>query len=350
MALHIIRSAPSFTKAMRGYDIDEVDEYVDALHDTEDKQAEEHRAVDMTNQALKADVERLTARIAELEACIRSETPRSIAALGERLTLVLEEAEAGAEETLRSAHDEAEALLSSARATADEDRTLAAAQAAETERMARVMLVAAEERASTLEAAAERRSETLVREAEGRALTRKAEIDDWVEAVRTHIEGEEARASAEFARLRAVRYADLVDLRRRQEELVASLMRMGSTLEEIVTSARATGADDDITGSMPALRAAGRPPVDPPTLAARTHEVGTGDANPEADEDGIATPPVTTVEGWLSSGRPGEDATQHLSTQVSPEMATAETPSQQGGRDHGEVTESVYDGYDRHRG
>lgn len=279
MALHMIRSTPTFTKAMRGYDIEEVDEYVDALRESEDEHAQVLEEAEAARRSLSAEVEGLRERIAELVACVRSETPRSIAALGERLTLVLEEAEAGAQDAVRSAREEADALLSTARATAEEERLMSLALRTDAEQRAEAARRSADEHAAQVEAEARRRADELIADAEQRALARRAEIEAWVERVRAHIENEEARAAQEFARVRAMRMADLADLRHRHDQIVAGMVEMGDALRRTVDSARS---------SVPAEPAAG------PMVPATDEAPAAGAAGPYDDQ---ATPGAADGHG-----------------------------------------------------
>ena len=309
MALHMIRSTPNFTRSMRGYDVEEVDEYVEALRESEDEVAQTAAALESTNTMLNAEIERLRGRIAELEGCIRSETPRSIAALGERLTLMLEEAEAGAGETVRAAKEEAESLVSSARATAEEERMLSAARTADAEQRATARIASAEEMARTTETSARVRAKDIVDEAEARALARRREIEAWVERVRAHIESEEARAAEEFARVRGLRNAELSALDRRREAMFTSLEEMASSLRNIVTGAKATTSRVD---SMPELGAGDPPPEAPagddderPAVEASTAEPPV-DAG-ESDRAAVAASPAfdeQRADGPASSGPP----------------------------------------------
>ncbi len=289
MALHMIRSTPNFTRSMRGYDIEEVDEYVDALRESEDEQVATLAAAEEANRLLKAEIERLRGRIAELEGCIRSETPRSIAALGERLTLVLEQAEAGADEAVRSAREEAETLIASARATTEAERLLSGARTVEAEELAATRISDADELARTTEATAKSRADEIIRDAEARALARRREIEAWVERVRAHIEGEETRAAEEFTRVRALRNHELTALERRREAMFASLREMAESLRAMVAAAKAS-----TDGGPEALGEPGAGRLVPGSVAA-----------PDACE--VAEPPALQGAGTPSDASDGDE-------------------------------------------
>ena len=71
-------NAPSFTVSLRGYDREEVDEYLDSLAEalTRVEEAETH------TRRLQAHVAKCNARIKDLEDRIRADTPKSAVALG----------------------------------------------------------------------------------------------------------------------------------------------------------------------------------------------------------------------------------------------------------------------------
>ena len=85
-------NAPSFTVSLRGYDREEVDEYLDSLAEAlgQVEEAEAH------SRRLQAHVAKCNTRIKELEDRIRADTPKTGIALGERIGLLLHEAEEAA--------------------------------------------------------------------------------------------------------------------------------------------------------------------------------------------------------------------------------------------------------------
>ena len=103
---------PSFTVSLRGYDREEVDEYLDSLAEALEQveSAEEH------TRQLQAHINRLNARIKELEDRLGSDSPKSGLLLGERIGILLRQAEETAEDTVNRAETQA-AKISSAEAT-----------------------------------------------------------------------------------------------------------------------------------------------------------------------------------------------------------------------------------------
>jgi cell division septum initiation protein DivIVA len=263
MALHMLRSTPSFTISLRGYDKEEVDEYVDSLREGHDVDAEALEEAGSAIARLEDENARLSERAGDLESCLRVETPRSIFALGQRLTLILEQAEDAASETVAQANEEAERLVVDATEAADTTLRRAAQQASEAEERAASVTKEAEERAASVTKEAEtraaavtlvaeeaarrteedarRKAEAILAGAEARATARSAEMEAWAERMHAHLCQERDKAAEEFARVWEQRQADLRQLADRRAELVASLDDMRDALSQTVAAARAAG-------------------------------------------------------------------------------------------------------------
>ena len=239
MALHMIRPTPFFNKVMRGYDPEEVDEHLRSLDETDQDHLEALDAAEARVAALVAEVETLRERVVGLESSIRTETPRTIAAFGERLTMVLGEAEEAAQASLDAAAAEAAEVLAEANRKADEIERLAAEALADAEQRASARLALAAERATSTEAAATRRAGAAVEDAETWASRRRIEVEGWAADMRAHIDAERAREAEEFARIRTARTAELVELGRRRAALVDNLAAIGDAISRDVAAARA---------------------------------------------------------------------------------------------------------------
>ncbi|MBO0693286.1 MAG: DivIVA domain-containing protein, partial [Acidimicrobiaceae bacterium] len=72
MALHMLRNTPAFTVSLRGYDKEEVDEYVGALRDGREIDAEALEEAARTIERLESELADANERISDLEACLRS--------------------------------------------------------------------------------------------------------------------------------------------------------------------------------------------------------------------------------------------------------------------------------------
>jgi cell division septum initiation protein DivIVA len=252
MALHMLRSTPSFTISLRGYDKEEVDEYVDSLREGHDVDAEALEEAGAAIARLEDENARLSERAGDLESCLRVETPRSIFALGQRLTLILEQAEDAAGETVAQANEEAERLVADATASADATLRRAAQQASEAEARAATITKEAETRAAAVTLVAEeaarrteedvrRKAEGLLAGAEARATARSEEMEAWAARMHAHLRQERDKAAEEFARVWEQRQTDLRHLADRRTELVASLDDMREALNQTVETARAAG-------------------------------------------------------------------------------------------------------------
>src|ERR1700733_3268107 len=110
---------PRFTVSLRGYDKEEVDRYLATLSERTTQTEDQLYELQEQNRYLEEEHARLAARVEELEVAIRSETPHTVGALGERITLILNEVEEGASETLTQAKAEADFIVAGAQAEAD---------------------------------------------------------------------------------------------------------------------------------------------------------------------------------------------------------------------------------------
>ena len=201
--------APSFTVSLRGYDREEVDEYLDSLAEAlaQVEEAEEH------SRRLQAHVARCNTRIKELEDKIRTDTPRTGAALGERIGILLHQAEEAAADVV-------------ARAEADASRTVAAAEAraTEAEELMQSATVRAEEQARRIETVAKGEAAEIVAEAEARAAARTRQIEQWAEQVISHTRAEEARMFVEQQKAKEAAQAELRTLADQRRTAAATLV------------------------------------------------------------------------------------------------------------------------------
>jgi DivIVA domain-containing protein len=211
--------APSFTVSLRGYDREEVDEYLDSLAEAlaQVEEAEEH------SRRLQAHVARLNSRIKELEDKIRADTPRTGVALGERIGLLLHEAEETAGEVI-------------ARAEADAARTVAAADArgAEAEELMQGATARAEEHARRIETVAKGEAAEIVAEAEARAAARTRQIEQWAEQVISHTRAEEARMFVEQQKAKEAAEAELRTLADQRRSAAATLVSVRDAIGRTV--------------------------------------------------------------------------------------------------------------------
>jgi DivIVA domain-containing protein len=259
--------APSFTVSLRGYDREEVDEYLDSLAEalTRVEEAEEQ------TRRLQAHVARCNSRIKELEDKIRADTPRTGMALGERIGLLLHEAEEAAAD-LRG------------RAEADRARIVAGAdaKAAEAEELMRSVTAQAEDQARRIESVAKGEAAEIVSEAEARATARHRQIEQWAEQVISHTRAEEARMFVEHQKSRDAAAAELQALAEQRKSAAATLMSVREAI------GRAVGLIEDKDEPSPG-----------PTTSNGHNTVGAG--GDHADE------PATETTDSATTGHGAED-------------------------------------------
>jgi len=291
MALQMLRSTPSFTVTLRGYDKDEVDDYIESLRDQHGDEIEALEAADNTIRALETDVAAHAERVAKLESCIRDESPRTISALGERLSLILEQAEAAAAETVSIAQQEADATREEATLAADQATQYANYQVSEAEARAAATTRDADDRARQVEDDARNQAAEILDEAERQAEARIAEINHWVGRVRTQIKAEQAKAAQEFATVRAGREAELRDVAGRRDELLASLNAVCESVTETVGAHRGAGHPALADPAPRPHQAPSLPPfddeasLDEPSLDEASLDEASPDEHPADDDD-----------------------------------------------------------------
>jgi DivIVA domain-containing protein len=221
-------NAPSFTVSLRGYDREEVDEYLDSLAEAlgQVEEAEAH------SRRLQAHVAKCNARIKELEDRIRADTPKSGIALGERIGVLLNEAEDAASDIMTRAEAESARIVA-----------VAQARATEAEELMRSSTVRAEEQARRIETVARGEAAEIVAEAEARATARTRQIEQWAEQVVSHTRAEEARQVLEQQRAKETAMAEMKGLTDQRDSAVANLTALREAL------GRAVGLVEDAPAS-----------------------------------------------------------------------------------------------------
>ncbi len=225
---------PRFTVTMRGYDKSEVDEYLESLAVHANDADGELTASRQHQRELESEVARLRARVGELEDAIRSETPHTVRAIGERITLILSEAEAGATDTLAQAQSRAEQLVTEAREEAEELHRRASEALAEAQATSAEAHREAEEHLARTESEARARATAILGEAEARARRRQAQIEGWAQEVIAATQADQAQMAEEFALVRRRHEAELADLLSRRDEVVAGLRDLQLAITQAV--------------------------------------------------------------------------------------------------------------------
>lgn len=210
---------PSFTVSLRGYDREEVDEYLDSLAEALEQveSAEEH------TRQLQAHINRLNARIKELEDRLGSESPKSGLLLGERIGILLRQAEETAEDTVNRAEAQAAKIVTAAEQRAeDADQVVRSAKSR------------GEEEGRRIEAAARTEAAEIIAEAEGRATARTRQIEQWAEQVISHTRAEEARMLQEQKSVRERFAAEMVDLQTKRTTAHRTLAELRDVLAHAI--------------------------------------------------------------------------------------------------------------------
>ncbi|HLI24912.1 MAG TPA: DivIVA domain-containing protein [Acidimicrobiales bacterium] len=256
------RQSPSFTVAFRGYHQEEVDDYL--------RQLQEEEAEDAALRVrLEGELDRLERRVAELERCLEEQTPHTIAALGERVELILRHAEEGADQALAEARAQADEIRRDAAERADylfrqaSERDREAAEQltsarAEADAVVRQRLDEAARQATAIVAGAEQQGAALIADARRRA-------DDIAQQCRD----EEAYARQQMVELRARFDEELRHLEERRRRVVGSLEAIRTSISDAVSA-----SSDTPTQEQPAVLAAAGLPAGSPGGAAEA--VGEG--------------------------------------------------------------------------
>jgi DivIVA domain-containing protein len=254
--------SPRFTVSLRGYDKEEVERYLATVSERSSQDSEQLDELQEQNRYLEEEHERLAARVEELEAAIRSETPHTVSALGERITLILNEAEEGASETLAKAKAEADYILAEARSAADalhQEASVVSAQAVETLAAARRQ---AADLAEQLEADATARASAILSDAELRAQRRQEQIEEWAQQMVAHTRGVHAQLADEFAMVRRTHEAEVRSLIEDRDDTIAALrslqLSLAHAIEKVVDGA-SPGPDADVAAGPAGASGAGAP-------------------------------------------------------------------------------------------
>lgn len=249
--------APSFTVSLRGYDRMEVDDYLDSLSDALGRV----QVAQQSTEQMQYEIVRLRARVAELEERIRTESPKTGAALGERISLILQEAEDAAAEMQSRAEAEADATVRTARAKAAE----------------------------------------LMAEAEAKAAARTRQIEQWAEQVISHTRGEEARMLAEMAGHRADAEAQIQALIDRRDIVAVTLANVQRSIDGALGAIGAEAAECDGPDAPPVMTGDGAAA----TAAVRTGEARTaGEAGEVSSERAGGSSPEPAVAGDAAPSKP----------------------------------------------
>ncbi|MDQ6838548.1 MAG: hypothetical protein M3137_09525 [Actinomycetota bacterium] len=314
MAVQMLQSPQPFTLTFRGYDKAEVDKYVESLWDVQAETSSALEESEATIGSLEAEVQARVQRVTELESCVREESPRTIAALGERVTLILEQAEDAAAETVVAAQQEADAIHQNAALAAERVTQHAASHASELETSAAAMVRFAAEQARQLEDDARRSATQILDDAESQAQSRISDITQWVSRVRAQIKAEQIQAAEEFHAAREQRQTELRHIAARRDGVLDSLRTVCESVTETIGAHRSPDHSLAINGDSSAIGSGpdGSPFYDhdetTPSSSERTTMTPSTQATEESgDAKTITEPEDTDPDGTASVGdHPGD--------------------------------------------
>lgn len=226
---------PQFAVTVRGYDRAHVDEYVDTLREWLANATERMETAEYESSRLREEVVVLRARLAQLERQLNDGPPRTIEALGDRVSAILLLAEEGASTLRDDAEAEAVAIIGRARQEAADLVRSAEGRKAEME----AFIAGAADQAATLVQQAECRgaeaANRLLGEAECRAATREAEAEDRAKSVIAAAEAQRDAILAQLHDAETALKAELYRLSAERDEVINSLSRLRESLHRTIS-------------------------------------------------------------------------------------------------------------------
>jgi DivIVA domain-containing protein len=247
--------SPRFTVSLRGYDKEEVERYLATVSERSAQTDDQLYELQEQNRYLEEEHERLAGRVEELEGAIRSETPHTVGALGQRITLILNEAEEGAAETLTQAKSDADRLLAVARGEAEVLRGQASTSAKEAADTLTAARRQADDLTQRLEMEAKARASSILNDAEHRAQRRQDQIEKWAQEMIAHTQAEQARLTDEFAMIRRGHEAEVRTLTGDRDDAITALRALQASLAQAVERVEASRPRTPGAGSQPSAEA-----------------------------------------------------------------------------------------------
>jgi DivIVA domain-containing protein len=268
--------SPSFNVSLRGYDREEVDEYLDSLAEALDHIEE----AEAQNTRLQNHINRMNLRIKELENQLMDCAPRSGVVVGDRVGSILREAEEAAGEIVRAASEkaaEADGLVSSAVARGEEE-------------------------ARKIVASARADAHEIVTEAEGRATARTRQIEQWAEQVISHARAEEARMLRDQQERRAAAALELETLAEQRRGAASTLTALWETLGGALGLVESPEPADGAPSSSSSLQESSDSHADSPGLDASGDSSGHDSSGDSSGPATGRTPVVSGAEPASGSG------------------------------------------------
>jgi cell division septum initiation protein DivIVA len=222
---------PQFAVTVRGYDRAQVDDYVDTLRNWHGNATARMQAAETEAAQLREQVVRLRQRVADLEQQTGQEPPRTITALGDRVTRILQLAEEAAAQTRTEAETEAGMIVSKAEGEAE---AIARATRARQVEVDTFLTSATEQAQQAVQHAEQRASEAAARltaDAEARAAHREGEAKERSQQIVSEAEADRARVLKELAAQRHRATTEVEALRVKRDEIRAGLSDLQESLD-----------------------------------------------------------------------------------------------------------------------
>ncbi|HEX3540454.1 MAG TPA: DivIVA domain-containing protein [Acidimicrobiales bacterium] len=271
--------AQEFAVTVRGYDRAQVDSYVDTLREWLGNATLRMEAAEADNAGLREQVVLLRSRLAQLEDQVGGTPPRTIEALGDRVSQILLLAEEGATAVTADAEAEAVSILGRARQEADDLLRATKVRQAEME----AIIASANQRATTLVDRAEAEAAEIVNrlraesetraaareaDAEAKAVARETEAAERARVTIAAAEAERDRIRAQLAEEKVAMGADLHRLAAERDEVRGALTRLKDSLHRTI-SEMGEGAAPTTTRVTATVKMPEDPGAPPPGLPAR---------------------------------------------------------------------------------
>jgi cell division septum initiation protein DivIVA len=235
-------TTPEFSVTVRGYDRAQVDEYIDWIREWLGNATSRMKAAEGESGQLRDQLHRLQERLNDLEAERGHDSPKSVAALGDRVTRILQLAEEGAaairaeivaeaQQTVAKARVEADELT---RATAQRQSELEALLARASQQAHQTVQQAEAKAAETIKETEQRAAESakaLITEAESRAAATEAKAEQRARDVVQSAEAEHAQHLEKHAAEKAQLGAEIQTLTGQRDEIWSGLTKLRETLQ-----------------------------------------------------------------------------------------------------------------------
>ncbi|MDQ1358229.1 MAG: hypothetical protein QOJ52_1678 [Acidimicrobiaceae bacterium] len=253
--------APQFAVTVRGYDRPQVDDYVDTLREWLGNATLRMEEAESENAHLREQVALLRNRLGQVDQHLNDSPPRSMQALGDRVTRILQLAEEGAIAVQADADAEAVAVIGRARQEAAD--LIATAQTRQADMEA--FIAGAADQATVLvqqaEARATESANRLLAESEAQAAGREAQAAERGQAVVAEAEAQRGRILTQLREEQEAMRAELHRLEAERDEMRDGLTRLRESLHR--TIAELPGGAPPPPSAPPSSGPQAQPPAEP---------------------------------------------------------------------------------------